>query len=60
MPLPSGFFDLVIGNPPFGRGSLSFPFSPHLNRHTIHNQFFLAGLDAVRLAVFRRWWSRAT
>jgi N12 class adenine-specific DNA methylase len=48
VPLPEGVFDLVIGNPPFGQESLNFQHSPHLNRHSIHNQFFLAGIDALR------------
>jgi N12 class adenine-specific DNA methylase len=48
LPLPSGSFDLVIGNPPFGQTSLSFPHLPAINRHSIHNQFFLAGLEALK------------
>ncbi len=48
LPLPSDEFDLVIGNPPFGKTSLNFTHLPGLNRHSIHNQFFLAGLDALK------------
>jgi N12 class adenine-specific DNA methylase len=48
VPIPDGSFDLVIGNPPFGQKKLTFPGNPHLSRHTIHNQFFLAGIDALR------------
>lgn len=48
VPLPSDQFDLAIGNPPFGKTSLYFPTSPELNGLTIHNQFFLGSMDAVR------------
>jgi N12 class adenine-specific DNA methylase len=48
VPIPDNSFDLVIGNPPFGQDKLTFPGNPHLSRHTIHNQFFLAGIDALR------------
>lgn len=48
VPLPDGSFDLAIGNPPFGDQSLRFQFKPELNGHSIHNQFFLAAIDAVR------------
>ncbi len=48
VPLPDGEFDLNIGNPPFGSESLRFQFKPELNGLSIHNQFFLAGLDALK------------
>lgn len=48
VPLPDGEFDLNIGNPPFGSESLRFQFKPELNSLSIHNQFFLAGLDALK------------
>lgn len=48
VPLPDGSFDLAIGNPPFGEQSLRFQFKPELNGHSIHNQFFLASIDAVK------------
>lgn len=48
VPLAYGAFDLVIGNPPFGNESLNFQFKPEFNRKSIHNQFFLAGLDALK------------
>jgi N12 class adenine-specific DNA methylase len=48
VPLPDDAFDLAIGNPPFGDQSLRFQFKPELNGHSIHNQFFLASLDAVK------------
>lgn len=46
--LPSNAFDLVIGNPPFGKTRLSFKYKPAFNRHSIHNQFILAGVDALK------------
>lgn len=48
VPLPDGEFTLNIGNPPFGSESLRFQFKPDLRGLSIHNQFFLAGLDALR------------
>lgn len=48
VPLPDDAFDLAIGNPPFGEQSLRFQFKPELNGHSIHNQFFLASLDALK------------
>lgn len=48
VPLADGAFDLVIGNPPFGSESLRFPFKPWLNSHSIHNQFFIAAMDALK------------
>lgn len=46
--LPDGAFDLDIGNPPFGSESLRFQYKPELKGLSIHNQFFLAGIDALR------------
>lgn len=48
VPLADGAFDLVIGNPPFGEESLRFQYKPELNRLSIHNQFFVAGVEALR------------
>ncbi|MBV5329434.1 MAG: hypothetical protein JZU65_17720, partial [Chlorobium sp.] len=48
VPVPEGSFDLVIGNPPFGKTSLSFSYSPEISRYSIHNQFFLAGVKALK------------
>ncbi|MCA1458106.1 hypothetical protein I6F35_33775 [Bradyrhizobium sp. BRP22] len=48
LPLPSGEAVLNIGNPPFGAESLRFQYQPELNGLSIHNQFFLAGLDALQ------------
>lgn len=48
VPLPDGEFDLNIGNPPFGNEGLRFQFKPAVNGMSIHNQFFLAGMDALK------------
>jgi N12 class adenine-specific DNA methylase len=48
MPMADNSVDLNIGNPPFGQGSLRFQFKPELQGKSIHNQFFIAGLDAVK------------
>lgn len=48
VPLPDNAFDLAIGNPPFGEQSLRFQYKPQINGQSIHNQFFLAALDAVK------------
>jgi adenine-specific DNA methylase len=39
---------LNIGNPPFGSESLRFQYSPSTAGLSIHNQFFVAGIEAVR------------
>lgn len=48
VPLPEGVFDLAIGNPPFGGQSLYFPHNDRARGLSIHNQFFVASLDAVK------------
>ena len=48
VPLQTDGFDLAIGNPPFGGQSLYFPYSDHVNGMSIHNQFFVASMDAVK------------
>lgn len=48
VPLADQAFDLAIGNPPFGNESLNFQFKPELRGKSIHNQFFLASLDALK------------
>lgn len=48
VPLPRDQFALAIGNPPFGKDKLHFRFNPAVNGKSIHNQFFMASLDAVR------------
>jgi N12 class adenine-specific DNA methylase len=47
LPLPSNTFALAIGNPPFGRDQLHFPYRNEVNGRSIHNQFFLASMHAV-------------
>lgn len=47
LPIPSGSHSLAIGNPPFGRDQLYFRHNPDVNRKSIHNQFFLASMDAL-------------
>lgn len=48
LPLPSGGMDAMVGNPPFGSTKLVFARQPWLNRFSIHNQFVLSSLDALR------------
>lgn len=48
VPLPDGEATLVIGNPPFSKQSLMFQNKPELTGLSMHNQFLLAGLDALR------------
>lgn len=48
VPLPNDSFDLSIGNPPFGNESLRFQYKPELRGLSIHNQFFLAAMDALK------------
>lgn len=47
IPLPQNQFALAIGNPPFGRESLFFPYNTAIKGKSIHNQFFIASLDSV-------------
>lgn len=48
VPLTDNSFALNIGNPPFGSESLRFQYKPELQGVSIHNQFFRAGMDALR------------
>lgn len=48
VPMADNAFALNIGNPPFGKESLRFQYKPELAGASIHNQFFRAGIDAVR------------
>ncbi|MGL4717410.1 MAG: LPD38 domain-containing protein [Aeromonas sp.] len=48
VPVSDDAFALNIGNPPFGSESLRFQFKPELQGVSIHNQFFRAGMDALR------------
>ena len=47
VPLPRNQFALAIGNPPFGPELLSFRHNPAVNSYSIHNQFFMASMDAL-------------
>lgn len=48
VPVADNAFALNIGNPPFSKVSLNFQFKPELNGVSMHNQFFRAGMDALR------------
>lgn len=48
VPLAANAFDLDIGNPPFGDTSLTWQYSPGVRGLSIHNQFFVAGLNALK------------
>lgn len=48
VPLAANAFDLDIGNPPFGDTSLTWQYNPGLRGLSIHNQFFVAGLNALK------------
>lgn len=47
-PIVDNAFALNIGNPPYENQSLNFQFKPELSGASIHNQFFRAGMDALR------------
>ena len=44
----NGFFDLAIGNPPFGSEKLYDPKNRALAKFSIHNYFFARSLDGLR------------
>jgi N12 class adenine-specific DNA methylase len=46
--IPSGHFDVVVGNPPFGNQSLYDPFHRDLSAFSIHNYFLLKSIDKLR------------
>lgn len=46
--IPSGYFDAVIGNPPFGNQRLYDQQHPELSKLSIHNYFIAKSLDKVR------------
>jgi N12 class adenine-specific DNA methylase/predicted RNA methylase len=48
VPVPDGEALLNIGNPPFGSESLLWQYKPEYKGASIHNQFFLAGVDALQ------------
>lgn len=45
---PDGYFDAVIGNPPFGSEKLYDPMRRDLSQFSIHNYFFAKSLDMLR------------
>ena len=46
--VPDGYFDIAVGNPPFGSEKLYDADRRHLNRFSIHNYFFAKSIDALR------------
>lgn len=46
--IPDNYFDLTIGNPPFGRQSLFDPSHPELNKFSIHNYFLAKSIAKLR------------
>ncbi|WP_051949119.1 PLxRFG domain-containing protein [Methylosinus sp. PW1] len=46
--IPDGYFDAVIGNPPFGSEKLYDPNRKDLSSFSIHNYFFAKSLDGLR------------
>lgn len=46
--IPDGYFDLAIGNPPFGAEKLYDGKRKHLSGFSIHNYFFARSVDALR------------
>lgn len=46
--MPDGYFDLAIGNPPFGSTAIYDGDRRHLNRMSIHNYFFAKSLDTLK------------
>lgn len=46
--IPEGYFDVVVGNPPFGNQSLFDPQHRDLSEFSIHNYFIAKSLDKVR------------
>ena len=46
--LNSGFFDAVVGNPPFGNQSLYDPDFPELRKFSVHNYFLAKSIGLLR------------
>lgn len=46
--VPNDYFDLAIGNPPFGSEKVYDKERRHLNKLSIHNFFFAKSMEAVR------------
>lgn len=47
-PLPERFYDLIIGNVPFGNYSVPCPRNRRYSNFSIHNYFFAHGLELLR------------
>jgi len=45
---PNNYFDLAIGNPPFGREGIYDPTRKKISGFSIHNYFFAKSIDTVR------------
>lgn len=45
---PDNYFDLAIGNPPFGREGIYDPTRKKISGFSIHNYFFAKSIDTVR------------
>jgi N12 class adenine-specific DNA methylase/predicted RNA methylase len=45
--IPAGYFDLAVGNPPFGSQEIFDPARPEL-RFSIHNFFFAKSIESLR------------
>ncbi|HAG5135221.1 TPA: hypothetical protein G8555_004535, partial [Salmonella enterica] len=45
---PANYFDVAIGNPPFGDFRVNDPLNPQTSRFSIHNFFLAKSLDSVR------------
>lgn len=45
---PDGYFDAVVGNPPFGSEKLYDKHRKDLSKFSIHNYFFAKSLDALK------------
>lgn len=45
---PDNYFDLAIGNPPFGREGIYDPTRKKISGFSIHNYFFAKSVDTVR------------
>ncbi len=46
--VPDGYFDLAIGNPPFGSERLHDRLNPEISRFSIHNYFFAKSVNGLR------------
>ena len=46
--IPRGYFDVVVGNPPFGNTALVDPHGTPYSGYTIHNYFFAKSIDKLR------------